>query len=199
MPYCLQQCGILLGTILIGLCSLLTKVTCHLLYQGAVMTRRRSLESLALHAFGTGGRRLVELLMILYLMSSVVSFMVVIGDIGPHVLADYLQLQAPTQRLRVLVMVLVFLFVILPLSLFRNLSSLSGISSVTVFFYFIFVLRMLIECIPRIFDGKWSADVYWWRQEGLLTSLPIVTMALSCQTQLFCVADCIKDPSTAKV
>ncbi|VDN39854.1 unnamed protein product [Gongylonema pulchrum] len=127
MPYCLQQCGILLGTILIGLCSLLTKVTCHLLYQGAVMTRRRSLESLALHAFGTGGRRLVE--------------------------------------------VLVFLFVILPLSLFRNLSSLSGISSVTVFFYFIFVLRMLIECIPRIFDGKWSADVHWWRQEGLLTRL----------------------------
>lgn len=43
--------------------------------------------------------------MILFLMSCVVSFMVVIGDIGPHVLADYLELQAPTQRLRILVMV----------------------------------------------------------------------------------------------
>ncbi|VDM42660.1 unnamed protein product [Toxocara canis] len=199
MPYCLQQCGIVLGTVLIALCSLLTKITCHLLYKGAVITRRRSYEALGLYAFGSGGRRVVEMLMLLYLMSTIVSFMVVIGDIGPHVLADYLQLQAPTQRLRILVMVFVFLFVCLPLSLIRNLDSLSVISSVTVFFYFLFVIRMLMECIPRIFDGRWSLDVYWWRQEGLLNSLPIISMALSCQTQMFCVADCIKDPATTKV
>uniref|UniRef100_A0A915PKD4 Amino acid transporter transmembrane domain-containing protein n=1 Tax=Setaria digitata TaxID=48799 RepID=A0A915PKD4_9BILA len=199
MPYCLQQCGILLGTILIAICSVLTKLTCHLLYQGALLARRRSYESMASYAFGSSGKCLVELLMILFLMSSVVSFMVVIGDIGPHVLADYLELQAPTQRLRILVMVVVFLFVILPLSLFRSVASLSRISSVTVFFYGIFVLRMLLECIPRIFDCNWSTDIYWWRQDGLLNSLPIISMALSCQTQLFCVTDCIKEPSTAKV
>uniref|UniRef100_A0A158Q6T1 Aa_trans domain-containing protein n=1 Tax=Elaeophora elaphi TaxID=1147741 RepID=A0A158Q6T1_9BILA len=199
MPYCLQQCGILLGTILIGICSVLTKITCHLLYQGALLTRRRSYESMASHAFGSSGKRLVELLMILFLMSCVVSFMVVIGDIGPHVLADYLELQAPTQRLRILVMVVIFLFVILPLSLFRSVTSLSKISSITVLFYGVFVLRMLIECIPRIFDCNWSTDIRWWRQEGLLNSLPIISMALSCQTQLFCVTDCIKEPSAAKV
>ncbi|VBB30104.1 unnamed protein product [Acanthocheilonema viteae] len=206
MPYCLQQvlssrvgCGILLGTILIGICSILTKITCHLLYQGALLTRRRSYESMALYAFGSNGRRFVELLMILFLMSCVISFMVVIGDIGPHVLADYLELQVPTQRLRILVMVVVFLFVILPLSLFRSVTSLSKISSITVLFYGVFVLRMLAECIPRIFDFSWSTDIRWWRQEGLLNSLPIISMALSCQTQLFCVTDCIKEPSAAKV
>ncbi|CAG9541028.1 unnamed protein product [Cercopithifilaria johnstoni] len=199
MPYCLQQCGILLGTVLIGICSVLTKITCHLLYQGALLTRRRSYESMASHAFGSNGKRLVELLTILFLMSCVISFMVVIGDIGPHVLADYLELQAPTQRLRILVMVVIFLFVILPLSLFRNVTSLSKISSITVLFYGIFVLRMLAECIPRIFDCNWSTDIRWWRQEGLLNSLPIISMALSCQTQLFCVTDCIKEPSAAKV
>ncbi|VDK52282.1 unnamed protein product [Anisakis simplex] len=128
MPYCLQQCGIVLGTILIGACSVLTKFTCHFLYKGAVLTRRRSYEALGLYAFGSKGRRLVEILMLLYLMSSIVSFMVVIGDIGPHVLAEYLQMLAPTQRLRILVMVFVFLFVIFPLSLVRNLDSLSVIS-----------------------------------------------------------------------
>ncbi|VIO95145.1 Transmembrane amino acid transporter protein [Brugia malayi] len=199
MPYCLQQCGILLGTILIGICSLLTKITCHLLYQGALLTRRRSYESMASHAFGSNGKRLVELLMILFLMSCVISFMVVIGDIGPHVLADYLELQAPTQRLRILVMVVIFLFVILPLSLFRSVTSLSKINSVTVFFYGLFVLRMLVECIPRIFNCNWSTDIRWWRQEGLLTSLPIISMALSCQTQLFCVTESITEPSAAKV
>lgn len=29
----------------------------------------------------------------------------VIGDLGPHIVADYLELAAPTERLRVLVMV----------------------------------------------------------------------------------------------
>ncbi|VDK70837.1 unnamed protein product [Litomosoides sigmodontis] len=199
MPYCLQKCGILLGTILIVICSALTKITCHLLYQGALLTRRRSYESIASHAFGSCGKRFVELLMVLFLMSCVVSFMVVIGDIGPHVLADYLELQAPTQRLRILVMVVIFISVILPLSLFRNVSSLSKISSITVLFYGIFVLRMLAECISRILDRNWSTNIRWWRQEGLLNSLPIISMALSCQTQLFCVTDCIREPSTAKV
>ncbi|OZC06910.1 transmembrane amino acid transporter protein [Onchocerca flexuosa] len=199
MPYCLQQCGILLGTILIGICSILTKLTCHLLYQGALLTRRRSYESMASHAFGNGGKRLVELLMILFLMSCIVSFMVVIGDIGPHVLADYLELQAPTQRLRILVMVVIFLFIILPLSLFRSVTSLSRINSITILFYTVFVLRMILECIPRIFDFNWIGNIRWWRQEGLLNSLPIISMALSCQTQLFCVTDCIKEPSVAKM
>ncbi|VDK52283.1 unnamed protein product [Anisakis simplex] len=58
---------------------------------------------------------------------------------------------------------------------------------------------MLMECIPRILDGKWAMDVYWWRQEGVLNTLPIISMALSCQTQLFCVADCVKDAETRKV
>lgn len=44
--------------------------------------------------------------------------MVVIGDIGPHVLADYLELQAPTHRLRILVMVSHFFFLFF-VSLFR--------------------------------------------------------------------------------
>lgn len=67
--------------------------------------------------------------------------------------------------------VVIFLFVILPLSLFRSVTSLSRISSITVFFYGVFVLRMLIECIPRIFDCNWSTDIRWWRQEGLLNRL----------------------------
>lgn len=63
----------------------------------------------------------------------------------------------------------VLLFIILPLSTVRNVDSLSVVSYVTVVFYCIFVMRMLFESIPRLFDGKWALDVYWWRQEGILT------------------------------
>ncbi|MFH4982724.1 hypothetical protein AB6A40_009433 [Gnathostoma spinigerum] len=168
MPYCLQKCGIFLGTMVIGFCSLVTKVSCHLLYKGSVLTRRGSYEAMALHAFGNNGRIVTEVARLFFLMSIVVSYMVVVGDIGPHVLADYLQMQAPTQRLRVLLMVFISLFFILPLSLVRSLDSLSVVNSISVLFYFIFVMRMLLESAPRIFDGKWSQDVYWWRPEGVL-------------------------------
>ncbi|PAV72331.1 hypothetical protein WR25_04677 [Diploscapter pachys] len=106
-------------------------------------------------------KRMTEISMLCFLMSSVIAFLVVIGDLGPHIAADYLELEAPTQRLRVLI--------------------------------------MIFEAIPSLIEGKWSVHVVWWRSEGFLSCLPIVCMAMSCQTQLFCVIDCIKDASSSKV
>ncbi|TKR93825.1 hypothetical protein L596_008207 [Steinernema carpocapsae] len=199
MPFCYQQCGILLATILIGVCAYITKITSHALYKGAYVSRRRSYEALAMHTFGHHGRKLTEIAILLYLMSSIMAFLVVIGDIGPDVVADYLQLQAPTQRLRILVMIIVVLCVVVPLSLIRNLDSMSVVSSITVVFYFCFVGRMLINCLPRIFDERWTQDVVWWRTEGILPCVPIIAMALSCQMQIFCVADCIPKVTPSKV
>uniref|UniRef100_A0A1I7ZLP7 Aa_trans domain-containing protein n=1 Tax=Steinernema glaseri TaxID=37863 RepID=A0A1I7ZLP7_9BILA len=199
MPFCYQQCGILLATVLIGTCAYITKITCHALYKGAHVSRRKSYEALAMHTFGHHGRKVTEIAILLYLMSSIMAFLVVIGDIGPDVVADYLQLQAPTQRLRILVMIVVVLCVVVPLSLLRNLDSLSVVSSVTVVFYFCFVAKMLLNCLPRIFDERWTQDIVWWRTEGVLTSLPIIAMALSCQMQIFCVADCIPKAAPWKI
>ncbi|EYC27609.1 hypothetical protein Y032_0009g823 [Ancylostoma ceylanicum] len=104
MPFVFQQCGILLATIMIAICSVLTKYTCHFLAKAAFISSKHSYEALALTALGPAGRRLVELCLLCYLVSSIVAFLVVIGDLGPHIVADYLELEAPTQRLRTLVM-----------------------------------------------------------------------------------------------
>ncbi|ULU09648.1 hypothetical protein L3Y34_014204 [Caenorhabditis briggsae] len=105
MPYVFQQCGILLAAIMIALCAVLTKLTCHFLAQAAFNTRTLSYESLAMATLGPSGRRFVELCLLVFLVSSIVAFIVVIGDIGPHLVAEFLELEAPTQRLRILVMV----------------------------------------------------------------------------------------------
>uniref|UniRef100_A0A914W1G6 Amino acid transporter transmembrane domain-containing protein n=1 Tax=Plectus sambesii TaxID=2011161 RepID=A0A914W1G6_9BILA len=199
MPFCLQQCGVLLGLLLLMGCSLLTRFTCHLLMKGAYLARRRSYEALALHAFGPTGKRFVELAMILFIMSTLCAFFVVIGDLGPHVVADYLELDAPTERMRILVILAVAMFFILPLSLLRNVDSLSAISSMAILFYGIFVIRLLAECLPQFMTMQWIYEVNWWRTEGVLQSLPIFGMALSCQTQLFIVAECMTDPSPTKM
>ncbi|KIH49040.1 hypothetical protein ANCDUO_20886, partial [Ancylostoma duodenale] len=103
---------------------------------------KHSYEALALTALGPAGRRLVELCLLCYLVSSIVAFLVVIGDLGPHIVADYLELEAPTQRLRTLVMVVVMLLVIFPLCLIKDLEKFSVISSFAVLFYATFVVRM---------------------------------------------------------
>ncbi|EPB69243.1 transmembrane amino acid transporter protein [Ancylostoma ceylanicum] len=183
MPFVFQQCGILLATIMIAICSVLTKYTCHFLAKAAFISSKHSYEALALTALGPAGRRLVELCLLCYLVSSIVAFLVVIGDLGPHIVADYLELEAPTQRLRTLVMVVVMLLVIFPLCLIKDLEKFSVISSFAVLFYATFVVRMILEAVPSLWDGN----------------LPIVCMALSCQTQLFCVIDCIRDSSVSRV
>ncbi|KAK6009528.1 hypothetical protein OSTOST_25535, partial [Ostertagia ostertagi] len=92
-------------------------------------------------------------------------------------------------------MVVVLLLVIFPLCLIKDLEKFSVISSFAVLFYAIFVIRMVLEALPALWDGAWSMHVTWWRPSGL----PIVCMALSCQTQLFCVIDCIRDASVSRV
>ncbi|KAK5972493.1 hypothetical protein GCK32_002273 [Trichostrongylus colubriformis] len=199
MPFVFQQCGILLAVIMIGACAVLTKYTCHFLCKAAFLSSKHSYEALALTALGPMGRRLVELSLLSFLVSSIVAFLVVIGDIGPHLVADYLELEAPTQRLRTLVMVVVLLLVIFPLCLIKDLEKFSIISSFAVLFYAVFVVRMILEALPALWDGAWSMHAVWWRPSGFLTCLPIVCMALSCQTQLFCVIDCIRDASVSRV
>ncbi|CAP38779.2 Protein CBG22126 [Caenorhabditis briggsae] len=199
MPYVFQQCGILLAAIMIALCAVLTKLTCHFLAQAAFNTRTLSYESLAMATLGPSGRRFVELCLLVFLVSSIVAFIVVIGDIGPHLVAEFLELEAPTQRLRILVMIVVVVFIILPLSFIDDLKKFSVISSLACLFYLFFAVRMMLESLPTIYAGEWSIHVVWWRPQGFLTCLPIVCMAMCCQTQLFPVISCIKDATTDRV
>lgn len=90
-------------------------------------------------------------------------------------------------------------FIILPLSFIDDLKKFSVISSVACLFYFLFAGRMMLESLPTIYDGEWSIHVVWWRPQGFLTCLPIVCMAMCCQTQLFPVLSCIKDATTDRV
>ncbi|GMT27765.1 hypothetical protein PFISCL1PPCAC_19062 [Pristionchus fissidentatus] len=199
MPYCFQQCGILLAVTMIAISSVITKLTCHFLFQGATNVRARTYEALAAAAYGHAGRRAIEILLLFFLMSSIIAYTVVIGDLGPHIVAEYLELAAPTERLRVLVMVVVMVFVIIPLSTIKDIEVFSVVSSIAVLFYGVFVLHIIVESFESLVEGSWSQHVVWWRPEGFLACLPIVTMALACQTQLFSVTEGLINPTIDQI
>ncbi|CAH0381910.1 unnamed protein product [Bemisia tabaci] len=185
MPFCFQQCGIILSLIILFFISIISRLACHFLLKSAVISRCRSFEFLAFHMFGPAGKTVIELSIVGFLMGSCVAFFVVVGDLGPAIVKSVLNLEMSVQALRPALLIGVAVFIILPLGLVRDIDSLSSICTLSIGFYIILVLKIIAEATPPIFDSSWADKVNYWRPAGILQCLPIFSSALSCQTQLF--------------
>lgn len=53
--------------------------------------------------------------------------------------------------------------------------------------------------MQHIFAGDWYEHVYYWRPSGILQCIPIFSMALFCQTQLFEIYETIPNVSLEKM
>ncbi|XP_046471661.1 putative sodium-coupled neutral amino acid transporter 10 [Neodiprion pinetum] len=197
MPFCFKQCGIVLAVLMLFLSSILSKLACHFLVKSAVMSRRRNFEFLAFHAFGRTGKFLAELFIIGFLMGTCIAFFVVVGDLGPEIVGKLID-KTP-EDIRSSLLVTMGVFIILPLGLLRNVDSLSSICTVTIGFYLCLVLKVMTESMTHIFATDWYDKVFYWRPYGILQCLPIFSMALFCQTQLFEIYETIPNVSLEKM
>ncbi|XP_034951677.1 putative sodium-coupled neutral amino acid transporter 10 isoform X2 [Chelonus insularis] len=197
MPFCFKQCGIILAALVLVSCCLLSRLACHFLIKSAVMSRRRNYEFLAFHAFGPMGKFLVELFIIGFLLGTCIAFFVVIGDLGPQILAKILNKNP--ENIRTSFLLTAGAIIVLPLGLLRNIDSLASISTITIGFYICLVLKIIVESMGHIFRGDWYDNVNYWRPTGILQCLPIFSMALFCQTQLFEIYESIENPSLEKM
>lgn len=101
-----------------------------------------SLFALAFHAFGTTGKFIVEVGIIGFLLGTCIAFFVIIGDLGPAIIAKMMGTK-PTDTLRTCILIGVALFFVLPLGLLRNVDSLHNVCTATIGFYFCLVLKVL--------------------------------------------------------
>ncbi|KZC13691.1 Putative sodium-coupled neutral amino acid transporter 10, partial [Dufourea novaeangliae] len=197
MPFCFKQCGIILAALVLLLSSLLSRLACHFLIKSAVMSRRRNFELLAFHAFGHMGKFLVELFIIGFLVGTCIAFFVVMGDLGPQIVGKVIN-KSP-HDIRTSLLVTTSIFIVLPLGLLRNIDSLSSFCTAAVIFYLCLVLKIVTESMQHIFAGDWYEHVYYWRPSGILQCIPIFSMALFCQTQLFEIYETIPNVSLEKM
>lgn len=194
MPFCMKMCGICLGFLMLIFSALLTRFTCHLLLKSAVVSRRKSFELLAFHTFGQFGKLVAELNIIGFMLGILISFFVVIGDLGPAILSKALEIQN-TQSLRTIILVCLGFGAALPLGMLKELDSLARISTMSIVFYIILTMKTISEALPVLLSGGWSEEIVLWEPSGILQSLPIFSLALSCQTQIFEIYDSLPDPS----
>ncbi|CAL7944097.1 unnamed protein product [Xylocopa violacea] len=197
MPFCFKQCGIVLATLVLISSSTLSRLACHFLIKSAVMSRRRNFELLAFHAFGHMGKFLVELFIIGFLVGTCIAFFVVMGDLGPQIVGKVIDKNP--EDIRTSLLVTTSIFIVLPLGLLKNIDSLSSLCTATIIFYLCLVLKIIIESMQHIFAGDWYEHVYYWRPSGILQCVPIFSMALFCQTQLFEIYETIPNVSLEKM
>ncbi|UXI16924.1 Lysozyme-like domain-containing protein [Sarcoptes scabiei] len=196
MPLCFKQCGLVLALFIILFSALLNYFSCYLLLKSAIINRRRNYELLAYDVFGSSGKTLVEVCILFFLLGTCVAFFVIVGDIAPSLISHIFQLEQGPQ-LRALIMTILAMFIILPLGLLRNVENLTSFSMLSLLVYLFLALRMLSLCLDRMLESKplssptlpSSLDsndrIIFWNSSHLITYLPIFSMALSCQSQLF--------------
>ncbi|KAH8413743.1 hypothetical protein KR222_006178 [Zaprionus bogoriensis] len=200
MPFCFQKCGIVLSIVLLILSNWITRVCCHYLIKTSLLTRRKSFELLGLHAFGTSGKLLAELCIIGYLIGTCITYFVVVGDLGPQIVCKLFALDVlEHHHLRTMIMLVVTICCIVPLGMLRNVDSLSAVCTASIGFYVCLMLKIVLESKAHIVANDWTEKVVYWEPAGVLQCLPIFSMALSCQMQLFEVFDSINNQSLEKL
>lgn len=61
MPYCFEQCGLILGAVALGLSALMTSYSCKLLLKTIETKRTKTFEFLAWKLFGYNGKVALEI------------------------------------------------------------------------------------------------------------------------------------------
>ncbi|KAJ8940428.1 hypothetical protein NQ318_009221 [Aromia moschata] len=165
MPYCFKQCGIVLSVFILLISSIISRLACHFLLKSAIIARRKTFEFLAFHIFGSMGKLAIEIGIIGFLLGTCIAFFVVMGDLGPEIIAEMTGIYT-TNTMRTSILMALALFCVLPSDCYETWT-------------------IIFEAVPHIFSGDWYSNVTFWRPAGIMQCLPIFSMALFCQTQLF--------------
>lgn len=193
MPYCFVQSGILLSILLIVFSGFLTRLSCHLLLKSAFLSKRRSFELLVQDVLGPVGRFFVEVGLIGFLLGTCVAYFIMIGDLAPKILTDIIDVRFSNEW-RTITIIAISILVALPLSLLKKVDSLTSLSILSLILYSSLILKLMFETTDKLKTDRFVVDhemetVSYWNTAGLLTSFPIFSMAMSCQTSLFEIFD----------
>nr|XP_039264895.1 putative sodium-coupled neutral amino acid transporter 10 isoform X3 [Styela clava] len=199
MPFCLKQCGIILGLGLLFGAAWLTYISCSMLSNSAFYKRRRTYEYLALYTLGPTGKFTVELSMIGMMLGTCIAFYVVIGDLSNGILSRFID-GADPHTLRVFTIIFCALCIALPLAMMKNLSVLSYFGFFSLTFYLAFVVVVILNAVSNgLLSWEWISKVNLWRPAGMFQCLPIFSLAYACQCQLFIVYDSLEEPSVRRI
>lgn len=124
LPAAVADCGLVVGTAMLIALALMIEKSLILMIESGIKEKKRNLEELCLVLFGPIGYYVSALFMFSYSYGSMVACMIVVGDTVPICVHHLLGISLN----RDVAMAICAVVIILPLCLFRSLSSLSSTS-----------------------------------------------------------------------
>ena len=142
IPFAVQQCGFVCGILLLTLVAILIYHSVLMLIECGLKANKLDFEELSEHLLGWKGYYAALTFMFLFAYGAQVAYLVVIGDTIPVVVALFYPNSIFANRQSVIG--LTATFVILPLCLFKDLSTLAWTSLVSIAADVVFVLLVVV-------------------------------------------------------
>lgn len=130
IPFAIQQCGLLIGIGMLAFVAYLIYNSVVILIECGVRENKFDFEELSMHLLGIRGYYATLLFMFLFAIGGMTSYLVILADIIPSLAILFAPGTVLTSR--VFVLAVVSVVIILPISLLRDLSSLSWTSLLSI-------------------------------------------------------------------
>mmetsp|Transcript_12505 Transcript_12505/g.20320 ORF Transcript_12505/g.20320 Transcript_12505/m.20320 type:complete len:534 (-) Transcript_12505:92-1693(-) len=194
IPVAIKECGLFMGIFLLVLVAYLVDQSVILLIECGVETKKTNFEDLCKHLLGSTGYNVCVVSMLLFAYGAMLAYFVIIGDTLP-VAFDYFlgDGSAPSRNAVIVVAAIV---PILPLSLMRNLSSLSYTSLLSISADVVLVLFIIMRgpAAAKEEDTQFNAeeDVTFIEYQ-LFEGIGTMSFAFVCQHNTFIVYNSMRN------
>eukprot|EP01041_Mallomonas_annulata_P008012 gene8012-16410_t len=195
IPFAIKQCGFFSGIGLLLLVAYLVLNSVLFLIKAGIKEKKLHLEDLSEHLLGPAGFYAAAISMFLFAYGAMVAYMVIIGDTVPSILFHIYDGNSAIER--DLVMLVTAVSIILPLCLYKDMSSLVWTSLLSVICDAAMVLVVLIAS-PRVAKSQGiqlSQTDYSIINPNLFIGLGTMSFAFVCQHQCFIVFRSLKFPN----
>ena len=193
MPYCIEQCGCVLGVLLILIAGYLSVESSIYLLRVALITSTNSYETTAEDIYGKFGKSVIATCIIAFIFGIAVASFIIIGDIIPTILKTNFPSFQEGVLFREKILTLVAIFVILPLCLIKDTSSLVPFSIFSLLTYAVFITYLIIEAFYFGPSNLFHPSLKLFDLKGVLVCMPIVLTGFSCQSQMLVYLEAIPE------
>ena len=190
LPYAISQCGFFTGIFMLSFVAYLVDRSVLMLIQCGIKSNKYDLEDVAEYYLGKWGYYLTLLFMFLLAIGNQVAYLVIVGDTIPVVMQIFLGDVFVTER--GFVVIFLSVVVILPLSLLKDLSSLSWTSLLSVIGVTILIIIIVVASPLEAIKERLRPEIGI-VNSSLFAGIGTIAFAIVCQHNSFLVYQSLID------
>lgn len=183
LPYAMRESGFVAGLVLLVGIALLTDWTIRLIVLNAKLSGRATYIDIMGHCFGQHGRMAVSIFQFVFAFGGMCAFCVVVGDTIPNVISSVFPVLRHTLLSnRQFVIVVCTMAISFPLSLYRNIESLSKASAVALLSMVFIIVSVVVRgpAMPAELKGDPGLRFTLVRPMNLIRSISVISFAFVC-------------------